>query len=910
MDKLEKRLNPTAKIVKKLLLRSGNECAFPNCSEVIFNDRDELIGECCHIEAALPGGERFNVDQTPENRRSFDNLMFLCHRHHVETNDINIYSIDVLKGIKKAHEDRFGEKSFSIKSNYVTQIINSFEEINVGLKNVIEGIRRVGDTQNTILDILEKDNSSTQVNAQTTSIFFGPPVISGFKGRTLELAELASFFQDYNSFSITGLTGIGKSSFISHFLGSLTQYKILWIDCETIRTQEQFFTIFAKFISQEFDDNSLAPIVATSDQSMIHKSVVYSLKAHDICIVADGLNSPNHELFSFCKLCNEHLSNSKLIISTNRSLETVFWANKIYKKTLIGLDEHSYSQLFSDYGVKSLATEESRKLYYLLGGHPFLLKLCVSILEYQPVSSFILQLEGQGFEEITEYVKHKFFEYLSGEEIELLRKLSILAIPFRYTVGDYINASNYPKIFRKLRQNFLIEIHKGEFFKISEFIKAHVIKYVDGGDKKEVHRLCVDYLLSVKPDRTIFEGISLIEHALLSELNEIAETQVTNFLPALMKEGEFNLAYKIASDLQVDAVAKKWSIIYYIQGRVLRFQNRNTDAIKKYDVGLSLSVTLKEKNTFKFERAAILTYLSRELKDKSLLAQAISIYEDFALMNDSNLFVQSQMSLVRILLNSKKYSEATKKMEHLISTVNTDDIQSNVLAGMWQLLGDAYCSGKKYQKAFDAFDKSIDLYKGAIQKYGMNVIDGLYHLYESYGWTYAYAGHYSNAAELFSMCVGLSKEFNLGLNKGRALFDYGYHLTLARKYDEAVILLTEHYSFIIENGLIADSDMVLVYGTLAFAHWYSGKMIDAVELLALYILSCHENNIQPIISLVEEDSMMELLDVIHYFKGREFIFIIPSGKKIADFMDYMTEVCLRRPELEEPLNHFNIFKKE
>jgi len=46
------RLTPKTETIKFLLLRSGNGCAFPNCTKHLFNDDDKLIGECCHIEAA------------------------------------------------------------------------------------------------------------------------------------------------------------------------------------------------------------------------------------------------------------------------------------------------------------------------------------------------------------------------------------------------------------------------------------------------------------------------------------------------------------------------------------------------------------------------------------------------------------------------------------------------------------------------------------------------------------------------------------------------------------------------------------------------------------------------------------------------------------------------------------------
>lgn len=134
-----KRLAPTAETLKMLLLRSGNKCAYPGCDHVVFNDKDKLVAECCHIEAALPGGERYNVNQTEENRRSIENLLFLCHKHHVETDDVNIYTVEKLKKIKQDHEDNFKENppSASIASmNNVNQVLVSMTEIERSLKRV------------------------------------------------------------------------------------------------------------------------------------------------------------------------------------------------------------------------------------------------------------------------------------------------------------------------------------------------------------------------------------------------------------------------------------------------------------------------------------------------------------------------------------------------------------------------------------------------------------------------------------------------------------------------------------------------------------------------------------------------------------------------------------------------------
>lgn len=73
----------------------------------MFNADGDFVGQICHIEAAEPGGERFNILQTNEQRRHVSNLVLMCYDHHVHTNDVGKYTVDVLKRIKRDHEKIF-----------------------------------------------------------------------------------------------------------------------------------------------------------------------------------------------------------------------------------------------------------------------------------------------------------------------------------------------------------------------------------------------------------------------------------------------------------------------------------------------------------------------------------------------------------------------------------------------------------------------------------------------------------------------------------------------------------------------------------------------------------------------------------------------------------------------------------
>jgi hypothetical protein len=58
-----KRL-PILRDVKEALFRNaGGRCAFPNCNKPILDENNRLKGEICHIEAAMPKGERFNLSE-------------------------------------------------------------------------------------------------------------------------------------------------------------------------------------------------------------------------------------------------------------------------------------------------------------------------------------------------------------------------------------------------------------------------------------------------------------------------------------------------------------------------------------------------------------------------------------------------------------------------------------------------------------------------------------------------------------------------------------------------------------------------------------------------------------------------------------------------------------------------------
>ena len=95
----------TEKTIKRLYALSGNQCAFPDCNISLLSSGSEInFSNICHIEAAEPGGQRYNLTSNDNYRRSYENLMLLCANHHLETNDVEKYTVPILQEMKKNHE--------------------------------------------------------------------------------------------------------------------------------------------------------------------------------------------------------------------------------------------------------------------------------------------------------------------------------------------------------------------------------------------------------------------------------------------------------------------------------------------------------------------------------------------------------------------------------------------------------------------------------------------------------------------------------------------------------------------------------------------------------------------------------------------------------------------------------------
>jgi hypothetical protein len=110
-----------ARTRKILWAKAGNRCSYRYggevCKEelVITDGKDvTLIGNECHIIGEKPKAARYIPNY--EGRNSYDNLILMCPKHHkiIDANE-NKYTIEVLRKMKKEHENTITERLTSKK---------------------------------------------------------------------------------------------------------------------------------------------------------------------------------------------------------------------------------------------------------------------------------------------------------------------------------------------------------------------------------------------------------------------------------------------------------------------------------------------------------------------------------------------------------------------------------------------------------------------------------------------------------------------------------------------------------------------------------------------------------------------------------------------------------------------------
>ena len=128
--------HPTRNVLFAL---SGNQCAHPDCRLPVTERRTVPVAEVCHIHPKQQGNPvhpRWNPSLSEDELNHISNLILLCRHHHrvVDRSEPGLYSAELLREWKDAHEERNSSPQYGHSSSSVVDraIRSDLEEIRRG----------------------------------------------------------------------------------------------------------------------------------------------------------------------------------------------------------------------------------------------------------------------------------------------------------------------------------------------------------------------------------------------------------------------------------------------------------------------------------------------------------------------------------------------------------------------------------------------------------------------------------------------------------------------------------------------------------------------------------------------------------------------------------------------------------
>lgn len=164
-------------------------------------------------------------------------------------------------------------------------------------------------------------------------------------------------------------------------------------------------------------------------------------------------------------------------------------------------------------------------------------------------------------------------------------------------------------------------------------------------------------------------------------------------------ESSTNEESKSKAKESIDFALNTKSIEYYNKGNELNKQGNLEEAIKNYDMALSISKDSK----YYYQKGVVLTKLKKYKEAETELKTAISLDENFDL---------GYVALGNVQTANKDFENAVKTYEKALTVTKNEDLKSSItesISKTYFSAGNSLYTEKKYDKAIENFNKSLSI---------------------------------------------------------------------------------------------------------------------------------------------------------------------------------------------------------
>ena len=536
-----------------------------------------------------------------------------------------------------------------------------------------------------------------------------PVNTSSFFGRNRELSRLEEYFETQKIIVIAGITGIGKTALMIKFqdiiVSKYVERAVIWIACQEEWTIESFFDEVSKWLKDrgvKFFD----PVIKSGENidSKV-KQLATVLEENSVVMFIDNFEIiENENTRNFVKFAIKTFNKARLIIATRKRIElSPLERVEIFERRLDGLsyeDSKGFiACLFEKYAISMPDENILKNIYSKIQGHPFSLKLLVSLYISGDITFEDLINESSEFgEELENYILDSLFRSLSIKEKNFLTQFSVFNIPVsQQTVEELIHIDNFNSVKNKLTDLYLLEINNEKKYFIHSILKNYCISKISENDKNLIYDR---YALYFSTFDDISHKLQAFYYWYAINQKEKAVDFLITFIDSIFKQGKNQELFMIIENV-LEVYGKEYPVLKFFKANILLRWGKLHEAFQILE-------KLKIKDSKKLEAdveettGRILTLLSENIKAEKFFKKALKIYENIDNIEGMVSVYIGLGECNRFVNNYDKASEYFNLAKKHINEVGCE-LKGRIYKG----LGDIAFRSRNYDVARSYFDKAI-----------------------------------------------------------------------------------------------------------------------------------------------------------------------------------------------------------